>query len=118
MVETRSTGIGQVTENARILELPLVGRAGLRPGHPVGRCHADWGSYDGNRAAYPGHSDFFDSGKPQWRKHRHAGRCNAQRRRVQHALPLPFPDALQEFKVETSSLPAQYGFHSERPSMP
>src|SRR5204862_8237411 len=28
------------------------------------------------------------------------------------ALPLPFPDALQEFKVETSSLPAQYGFHS------
>src|SRR5213078_4258743 len=28
------------------------------------------------------------------------------------ALPLPFPDALQEFKLETSSLPAQYGFHS------
>src|SRR5207237_2829523 len=27
-------------------------------------------------------------------------------------LPLPFPDALQEFKVETSSLPAQYGLHS------
>src|SRR5438067_7732226 len=27
-------------------------------------------------------------------------------------LPLPFPDAVQEFKVETSSLPAQYGQHS------
>src|SRR5207302_9262695 len=27
-------------------------------------------------------------------------------------LPLPFPDALQEFKVETSPLPAQYGYHS------
>ena len=27
-------------------------------------------------------------------------------------LPLPFPDALQEFKVETSALPAQYGFFS------
>jgi hypothetical protein len=27
-------------------------------------------------------------------------------------LPLPFPDALQEFKVETSALPAQYGMHS------
>src|SRR5438105_9025268 len=26
MVETRSTGIGQVVENARILELPLIGR--------------------------------------------------------------------------------------------
>src|SRR5438270_10568235 len=28
------------------------------------------------------------------------------------SLPLPFPDALQEFKVETSALPAQYGYHS------
>lgn len=27
-------------------------------------------------------------------------------------LPLPFPDALQEFKLETSTLPAQYGHHS------
>src|SRR5207245_10473357 len=27
-------------------------------------------------------------------------------------LPLPFPDALQEFKVETSAMPAQYGQHS------
>src|SRR5439155_2514128 len=27
-------------------------------------------------------------------------------------LPLPFPDALQEFKVETSAVPAQYGLHS------
>jgi hypothetical protein len=28
------------------------------------------------------------------------------------ALPLPFPDAIQEFKVETSAVPAQYGFHA------
>ncbi|MBV9508613.1 MAG: hypothetical protein JO323_26810 [Acidobacteriia bacterium] len=27
-------------------------------------------------------------------------------------LPLPFPDAIQEFKVETSALPAEYGEHS------
>src|SRR5204862_4965562 len=27
-------------------------------------------------------------------------------------LPLPFPDALQEFKVETSAMPAQYGDHA------
>ncbi len=26
-------------------------------------------------------------------------------------LPMPFPDALQEFKLETSALPAQYGVH-------
>ena len=28
------------------------------------------------------------------------------------SLPLPFPDALQEFKVETSAAPAQYGYHA------
>ena len=28
------------------------------------------------------------------------------------ALPLPFPDALQEFRVQTSAIPAQYGHHS------
>ena len=28
------------------------------------------------------------------------------------SLPLPFPDALQEFKVETGALQAQYGIHS------
>src|SRR5207302_9333100 len=27
-------------------------------------------------------------------------------------LPTPFPDALQEFKVETSALPARYGYHA------
>ena len=27
-------------------------------------------------------------------------------------IPVPFPDALQEFKVETSALPARYGQHS------
>ena len=28
------------------------------------------------------------------------------------AMPFPFPEALQEFKVETSALTAQYGYHS------
>ena len=27
-------------------------------------------------------------------------------------MPLPFPDALQEFKAETSARPAEYGFHA------
>jgi hypothetical protein len=28
------------------------------------------------------------------------------------SVTMPFPDALQEFKLETSALPAQYGHHS------
>src|SRR5207244_13176175 len=28
------------------------------------------------------------------------------------SMPLPFPDALQEFKVETSAMQAQYGLHA------
>ena len=27
-------------------------------------------------------------------------------------VTMPFPDALQEFKLETNALPAQYGHHS------
>lgn len=33
-------------------------------------------------------------------------------------MPFPFPEALQEFKVETSALAAQYGYHSAAGSTP
>jgi hypothetical protein len=65
-----------------------------------------------NRAAYPGTPTFAIAGSLN------TGNTvtldGAQHNDVASntALPLPFRDALQEFKIETSSLPAQYGFHS------
>jgi hypothetical protein len=112
MVETRSAGIGQVTENARILELPLVGRQPYDLVTLSGAAVQTGAATTGNRAAYPGTPTFSIAGSLN-------GGNTVTLDGAMHndvasltALPLPFPDALQEFKVETSSLPAQYGFHS------
>ena len=108
MVETQSTGIGQVIDSERIVELPLNGRdvtqlivmtpaavegRSTRTNYPGTSFPALAGGTTGSVAiALDGgtHNDPLNNGN----------------------LPLPFPDALQEFKVETSSLPAMYGYHS------
>ena len=111
-VETRSTGIGQVVDNVRVAEMPLNGRNPLElvlltgmaslPGPGAINNVRNYptivisvaGGQGGNTAMYlldgAIHEDPYNN----------------------LALPLPFPDALQEFKVETSALPAQYGYHS------
>ncbi len=109
LVETRSTGVGQVIDNVRVLELPLNGRqvtdliilsgAAIGGGNqgtartwPTDYISVGGGLNDGLTYLLDGgsHNDPFSNAN----------------------LPLPFPDALQEFKVETSAMPAQYGQHS------
>lgn len=112
LIETRSPGIGQVVDNQRVVELPLNGRQTLdlvfltglaTPGGNLGGARgATFGSPTtiavagglANGATYildgGTHNDPFSNA----------------------AFPFPFPEALQEFKVETSALPAQYGQHS------
>jgi hypothetical protein len=106
LVETRSVGVGQLMETQRILELPLNGRnvtelitlsgAAVQTQVSSGRAmqnQADIrvaGGLSGSVAyALDGalHTNRFDN----------------------LSLPLPFPDALQEFKVETSGLAASQG---------
>jgi len=112
MVETRSTGIGQVTENARILELPLVGRQVYDLVTLSGAAMQTGVATTGNRAAYPGTPTFSIAGSLNGGNTVTLDGAMHNDVASNTALPLPFPDALQEFKVETSSLPAQYGFHS------
>ena len=111
MVETHSTGVGQVIDNQRVLEMPLNGRqateliflSGLATAAPAGDLNTNknfptvtisvaGGQANGITYIMDGstHNDPFNN-------------LN---------LPTPFPDALQEFKVETSSLPARYGHHA------
>jgi carboxypeptidase family protein len=109
LVETRRVGVGQVIENERILELPLNGRNAadliVLSGAAVQTSTADQRTMQGSvRISVGGglsyglaftldgatHNNPWDGGN----------------------LPLPFPDALQEFKVETSGLSAQNGMHS------
>jgi hypothetical protein len=112
LVETRTTGISQVIDNTRVLELPLNGRqvtelvllsgvattstqGTLNPGsrnYPTIIIQVAGGMQAGLAYSLDGgnHNDPYNN-------------LN---------LPLPFPDAMQEFKVETNGLAAQYGFHS------
>lgn len=110
-VETVSNGIGQVIDRTQVMELPLNGRdptqlialAGATTTAPAGDLNTNknfptitlavaGGLPNGVAYVLDGgnHNDVFNN-------------LN---------LPLPFPDALQEFKSETSSLPAQYGNHA------
>src|SRR5437899_10753594 len=108
-VETRNTGVCQVIDNVRVMELPLNGRqvteliilSGAAVGgggqntprnYPTDIISVGGGSNDGLTFLLDGgvHNDPYGN----------------------QALPLPFPDALQEFKVETTAVTAQYGFHA------
>ena len=113
LIETRSVGIGMVVDNQRVLELPLNGRETLDLVYQTGMAVSGGtlgGARGGATSTSPGtiavagglangtaytldgatHNDPFNGS----------------------SMPLPFPEALQEFKVETSALPAQYGYHS------
>ena len=113
MVETHSSGVGTVVDNQRVVELPLNGRnvteliflagmstqvtgysAGMNSvrNYPTVTVAVAGGNGSGNAFLMDGviYNDVFTS----------------------QNYPLPFPDALQEFKVETSALPAQYGYHA------
>src|SRR5215475_7935144 len=111
LVETHSNGVGQVIDQQRVVELPLNGRvatelillSGLSTAAPAGDLNTNknyptvtisvaGGLANGMTYVMDGgtHNDPFNN-------------LN---------LPMPFPDALQEFKVETSALPARYGYHA------
>src|SRR5262245_57945701 len=114
LVETQATGVGAVIDNQRIQELPLNGRqvsqlvilAGMStPSTSVATSGLNsvrriptlvisvaGGTGEGLNYLLDGtnHTEAYDN----------------------QALQLPFPDALQEFRVETGASPAQYGYHS------
>jgi hypothetical protein len=114
LVETRNPGIGQVVTNEQVLELPLNGRqltqlvlsAGMAS--PAGGLGATALSTPRN---YPSALISVAGGLANGINYiLDGGNHNDPYGSVN--LPLPFPDAMQEFKVETNALPAQYGFHS------
>src|SRR5437867_5118766 len=109
LVETRSTGIGQVIDNVRVLELPLNGRQAIELIVLSGAAVA--GGAQATNRNYPTQSISVAGGLNNGLVYLlDGGTHNDPFNNLN--LPLPFPDALQEFKVETSSVPAQYGQHS------
>ncbi len=109
LVETRSTGIGQVMDNLRVLEMPLNGRQVTELILASGAAVAG-GNQMTNRN-YPTESISVAGGMNNGLTYMlDGGTHNDPFNGL--GLPLPFPDALQEFKVETSAVSAQYGQHS------
>src|SRR3989475_293970 len=109
LVETRSTGVGQVIDNVRVMELPLAARNVqqliILSGASVG------GGAQNSPRNYPTDIISVAGGLPNGLTYLlDGGTHNDPYGNLN--LPLPFPDALQEFKVETSSVGAQYGQHS------
>src|SRR6266568_5606641 len=115
LVETHSTGVGEVIDSQRVVELPLNGRqatqlinlagaAATIPLSNAGQLYSGKNNPDETPISVAGGGAnsaltyVMDGGT-------HNDPINNL------GLPLPFPDALQEFKVETSALPAQYGQH-------
>src|SRR5207249_7608600 len=106
LVETRSSGVGQVIENARILELPLNGRnvtdlIALAGGAVVGRGgEVNGRNFDGSARMNIGGQMIYGV------EYRLDGADYSNTMSIS-SLPMPFPDALQEFKVETSGVSVQ-----------
>src|SRR6266853_3362560 len=113
MVETHSTGVGTVVDNKRVVEMPLNGRnatelvflAGLAT---IGGSN---GGFLNSVRNYPTVMISVAGGVANQQTYLLDG-ANHNDAYNGLTLPLPFPDALQEFKVESSALPAQYGLHS------
>ena len=114
MVETRSLGVSQVMDNKRIMELPLNGRnaadllvllpAAVPQPQNNATSRSMQGSSGGQAYSLAGGLSFGVSWLLDGATHNNPyDNLN---------MPLPFPDALQEFKAETSAMTAQNGTHS------
>ena len=112
MVETQSSGVGGVVDMKRVLDLPLIGRNVQDLITTTGA--AAQGSDGAQLSArnYPGIQAFSVAGGLATGTSYTLDGSMHNDVYTNSTLPLPFPDALQEFKVETSALPAQYGMHS------
>jgi carboxypeptidase family protein/TonB-dependent receptor-like protein len=109
LVDVQSAGISAVVENERILELPLQGRQVTDLVMLVGA--AVQTGVVGSRNFPGGVTISVAGGLPIGVGYLLDGAVhNSPQSNVN--LPMPFPDALQEFRVATSGLTAQNGMHA------
>jgi len=113
MVETHSTGVGTLVDNQRVVEMPLNGRNATELVFLAGMATIGGanGGFLNSVRNYPTVMISVAGGVANQQTYALDG-ANHNDAYNGLNLPLPFPDALQEFKVETSALPAQYGLHS------
>jgi hypothetical protein len=109
LVETQATGIGTVIENRRILELPLNGRVATDLIQLAGGVIPQGVAGNGG---FPGTQQYVINGGQSFGDAFWLDGSVFNNPWDNANIPFPFPDALQEFKVETSALTAQNGVHA------
>src|SRR5579871_1724675 len=110
VVETQSTAVGNVVDNQRVVELPLNGR-NTQELLLLAAPSISTGSTAQPGKQYPT-SAISVAGSPVLSTLYQLDGVDHSSVESYAPLPLPFPDALQEFKLETSSTPARYGHHA------
>ena len=110
-IETHSNNVGQVMDNQRVAEMPLNGRDPHELIFLAGMSQNPGGGAINTIRNYPTVTVSVAGGQGNGVGYQLDGSIY-QDPYNNLSLPLPFPDALQEFKLETSALPAQYGYHS------
>ncbi|MDE3168992.1 MAG: TonB-dependent receptor, partial [Acidobacteriota bacterium] len=120
MVDTTTTGVGQVVNSQSVVDLPLNGRQVTQLITLAGASNTVQYGFGGAPSVgnlvssknYPNEALVSVGG----------GMLNGTTYLMDGGtyndpfnnlnLPTPFPDAIQEFNVQTSALPAQYGLHT------
>ena len=115
MVETQSTAVQQVIDQRNVVDLPLNGRLATQLVMLSGGAN-DIGPANG-LSDLLGSKNYFSAdtisvagGQPNGTNYLLDGGEHMDLFSNVN-LPFPFPDAIQEFSVQTSSLSAQYGLH-------
>ena len=111
LIETRSPSIGAVIENERIEELPLNGRQATDLIVLAGAAVQPPGAGASSRSMTGGVGISVAGGQTFGVAYLLDGAMHNNPYDNLN-LPLPFPDAMQEFRVETSSTTASNGMHS------
>lgn len=109
LVETSATGVGTVMENQRILELPLNGRVATDLIQYTGGVIPQGVAGNGG---FPNTQQFVIAGGQAYGVAFYLDGSIFNNPWDLANMPLPFPDMLQEFKVETSTLTASNGIHA------
>jgi Carboxypeptidase regulatory-like domain/TonB dependent receptor-like, beta-barrel len=111
MVQTEDQAVSQVIDKQRVIDLPLNGRQAtqliLLSGAAIPAPNGD----NVGSKNYPTEISYSVAGSQGTQIEYLMDGADNTDSFSNVNLPFPFPDALQEFSVQTSGLAAQYGFH-------
>ncbi len=111
LVQTQQNTISQVVDQQRIVALPLNGRDATElitiSGASINKSD---GTNTGSKSFFSSQSIAIAGGAGNTTNYLLDGGDNNDSF-TNVNMPIPFPDALAEFSVETSTLPARYGLH-------